>query len=101
MKAPYDYLIVGADLFGAIFACRAHRLGKRCLVIDRRPHLGGTRGQEPFYTVNDERNNRLAEEYRQLATLQQHVIFGRRLAEYKYYDMAPLVEKVLDMNMEY
>ena len=38
---PYDYLIVGAGLFGAVFAHQAHKVGKRCLVIDRRPHLGG------------------------------------------------------------
>ena len=37
----YDYLIVGSGLFGATFACRAKRLGKRCLVIERRRHLGG------------------------------------------------------------
>lgn len=37
----YDYLIVGSGLFGATFACQAHRDGKRCLVIDKRPHMGG------------------------------------------------------------
>ena len=37
----YDYLIVGAGLFGATFAYFAHRAGRRCLVIDKRPHLGG------------------------------------------------------------
>ena len=38
---PYDYLIVGSGLFGAVFAHQARKAGKRCLVIDRRPHLGG------------------------------------------------------------
>ena len=37
----YDYLIVGAGLFGATFAYRAHKAGKRCLVIDKRPQVGG------------------------------------------------------------
>ena len=37
----YDYLIVGSGLFGATFAYRATQAGKRCLVIDRRPQLGG------------------------------------------------------------
>lgn len=37
----YDFLIVGAGLFGAVFAYQARKAGKRCLVIDRRPHLGG------------------------------------------------------------
>ena len=38
--ANYDYLIVGSGLFGATFAYRAKKAGKRCLVIDKRPHLG-------------------------------------------------------------
>lgn len=52
-------------------------------------------GMEPYYPVNDERNNRLAEQYRGLALQEKDIIFGGRLAEYKYYDMAPLIEKVL------
>lgn len=40
-KERYDYLIVGSGLFGSTFACLAHRQGKRCLVIDKRAHLGG------------------------------------------------------------
>ena len=56
-------------------------------------------GMEPFYTVNDERNNRLAEQYREMGTVETNVIFGGRLAEYKYYDMAPIVEKVLTMEL--
>lgn len=38
---PYDYLIVGSGLYGATFAYRATQAGKKCLVIDKRPHLGG------------------------------------------------------------
>lgn len=41
MEKKYDYLIVGAGIYGATFACMAHRQGKRCLVIDKRHHLGG------------------------------------------------------------
>lgn len=55
-------------------------------------------GMEPYYPVNDERNNALAEKYRVLALQEKNVIFGGRLAEYKYYDMAPIVEKVLKMQ---
>ena len=56
-------------------------------------------GMEPYYPVNDDRNNALADQYRALAAKEQNVIFGGRLAEYKYYDMAPIVEKVLGMEI--
>ena len=52
-------------------------------------------GMEPYYPVNDERNNALADAYRALAEKEERVIFGGRLAEYKYYDMAPIIGKVL------
>ena len=54
---------------------------------------------EPYYPVNDERNNALAEAYRQLAEKETNVIFGGRLAQYKYYDMAPIVEQVLALSI--
>ena len=56
-------------------------------------------GMEPYYPVNDERNNLLAEKYRNLASLEENVIFGGRLAQYKYYDMAPVIEQVLEIGM--
>ena len=52
-------------------------------------------GMEPYYPVNDDRNNALAEQYRALAAQEADVIFGGRLAEYKYYDMAPIIESVI------
>ena len=55
-------------------------------------------GMEPYYPVNDERNNKLAEEYRKLAAQESNVIFGGRLAQYKYYDMAPIIEQVLNLK---
>lgn len=54
-------------------------------------------GMEPYYPVNDERNNLLADQYRQLAEKESDVIFGGRLAQYKYYDMAPVIEQVLSL----
>ena len=48
----YDYLVVGAGLFGAVFAHEAQKAGKRCLVIDRRPHLGGNVYCEQVEGVN-------------------------------------------------
>lgn len=53
-------------------------------------------GMEPYYPVNDERNNLLAEEYRRLAASEKDVIFGGRLAEYRYYDMAPVIAKAFE-----
>lgn len=52
-------------------------------------------GMEPYYPVNDTRNNLLYQQYKELADKEKKVIFGGRLAEYKYYDMAPVIEQVL------
>ena len=57
-------------------------------------------GMEPYYPVNDDRNNALADEYRQLALKEENVIFGGRLGQYKYYDMAPVIEQVLNMEIK-
>ena len=68
-------------------------------VISREYSMEYKPGMEPYYTVNDDRNNALADQYRALAAQEPNVIFGGRLAEYKYYDMAPIVEKVLSMEL--
>ena len=52
-------------------------------------------GMEQFYPVNDERNNKLAEQYRALAEQEKNVVFGGRLGQYRYYDMAPVIEQAL------
>lgn len=57
-------------------------------------------GMEPYYPVNDARNNVLAAEYRKLADQEQDVIFGGRLGQYKYYDMAPVIEQVMDLKIK-
>jgi len=57
-------------------------------------------GLEPYYPVNDDVNNELANKYRSLAATETKYIFGGRLAEYKYYDMAPIIEQVLNMNIK-
>jgi UDP-galactopyranose mutase len=54
-------------------------------------------GTEPFYPVNDEKNNTLYKRYKELADKEKDVIFGGRLADYKYYDMDDVIEKVLLM----
>ena len=55
-------------------------------------------GMEQYYPVNDKKNNQLAEKYRELEVKEHNIIFGGRLAEYKYYDMAPIIEKVLKIS---
>jgi len=56
-------------------------------------------GMEPYYPVNDERNSALAAEYRKLAEKEENVIFGGRLGQYQYFDMAPVIEQVLNSNI--
>ena len=66
-------------------------------VISREYSTEWKPGMEPYYPINDARNNTIAERYRELSSQCDNVIFGGRLAEYKYYDMAPIVEKALSM----
>ena len=54
-------------------------------------------GMEPFYPVNDKRNQETYEKYHRLAEKELNTIFGGRLAEYKYYDMAPIISKVFNI----
>ena len=56
-------------------------------------------GMEPYYPVNDEKNSALYANYKALTDNEPKTLFGGRLAEYKYYDMAPIVEKVLQMEV--
>ena len=55
-------------------------------------------GMEPYYPINDKKNDEKAAQYRELAAKEPDVIFGGRWAEYKYYDMAPIIEKVLSLT---
>ena len=66
-------------------------------VISREYSVEWEDGMEPYYPINDEKNNSLYQQYEALARKEKNVIFGGRLAEYKYYDMGPIVEKVLNM----
>ena len=50
-----------------------------------------------IHPVNDKLNSELYAKYKELADKEENVIFGGRLAEYKYYDMAPIIEKVLNI----
>lgn len=54
-----------------------------------------TRGDEPYYPINDERNNHLYKEYKKMAERQKNVIFGGRLGHYRYYDMHQVIGAAL------
>lgn len=67
-------------------------------VISKEYSLDWKEGAEPYYPINDEKNNRLYQKYKVLSEKEKNVLFGGRLAEYKYYDMHQIVEKVLNIN---
>ena len=66
-------------------------------VISREYSTEWMEGMEPFYPVNDTANQRIYERYATLAGREKNVIFGGRLAEYRYYDMAPLIASVMNL----
>ncbi len=68
-------------------------------VISREYSTEWQPGMEPYYPINDERNNAMAEKYRAMAAEEKNVIFGGRLAEYRYYDMAPIIARVLELDI--
>ena len=90
---PYTRIIEHKhfELFGQAVYDNPHT------VISREYSTEWEPGIEPYYPVNDNKNNALAERYRSLAEQEPNVIFGGRLAEYKYYDMAPVIEKVMNL----
>ena len=55
---------------------------------------------EKYYTINYEMNDKLANEYRELCKREKKVVFGGRLAEYKYYDMDDVVKRALELELE-
>lgn len=57
-------------------------------------------GDEPYYPVNDEKNSKLYEQYKELANKESNVVFGGRLGEYKYYDMDKVIEVALDKSRQ-
>ena len=77
-------------------------------VITREYPVKWKEGMEPYYPINDDKNQELYHKYQQLAKGERHVLFGGRLAEYKYYDMDKviesafaLIEKELNCEMNY
>ena len=67
-------------------------------VITREYPLNWDESKEPYYTINNERNNTLYAEYKKLADQESNVYFGGRLGDYKYYDMHVIIEKALELS---
>ena len=94
-EVPYTRIIEHKhfEMFGpAVYGCPK-------TVVSEEYSTEYKEGMEPYYPVNDDRNNQLVDQYSALAAQEPNVIFGGRLAEYKYYDMAPIVEKVLGLEL--
>ena len=92
-EIPYTRIIEHKhfEMFGAeVYECPK-------TVISKEFSTEWTDGMEPFYPVNDEKNASLYEQYRTLADSIDNVYFGGRLAEYKYYDMAPTIEAAMKL----
>ena len=66
-------------------------------VITREYPAEWKQGDEPYYPINDERNNQLFAEYQKFAAAEKNVLFGGRLGQYKYYDMDKVIEAALEM----
>lgn len=66
-------------------------------VISREYSAEWKLGDEPYYPVNDDKNSSLYAQYKELADKEQHIIFGGRLGEYKYYDMDKVIEVALEV----
>ena len=65
-------------------------------VITREYPATWNKGDEPYYPINNDRNNNMYDKYKELADKEANVIFGGRLAQYKYYDMHHVIEQALN-----
>lgn len=65
-------------------------------VITREYPATWNKGDEPYYPINDDKNNEIYSKYKRLADKEENVIFGGRLAQYKYYDMHHVIEQALN-----
>ncbi len=69
-------------------------------IISREFSMEWQPGMEPYYPVNDDRNAALYQQYKSLADAEKHVLFGGRLAKYRYYDMSPTIEQAMKLATE-
>lgn len=96
LDVPYTRIIEHKhfEMFGqAVYDCPK-------TVVTREYSTEWKPGMEPFYPLNDAKNNEVYLKYKSLAECEKGVVFGGRLAEYKYYDMAPVIERAMEMSHE-
>jgi UDP-galactopyranose mutase len=94
-EVPYTRIIEHKhfEMFGqAVYDCPK-------TVVSREYSTEWKPGMEPYYPVNNARNDALYQQYKAMADSEEDVILGGRLAEYKYYDMAPVIEQVMKLNI--
>ena len=66
-------------------------------IITKEYPIEWNKGNESYYPINDEKNNKIYEKYKKLSLKEKNIIFGGRLAEYKYYDMDKVVQSALEL----
>lgn len=98
-KKEYYQIIVGVGIYGATSAYKTKLEGKHSLVIDIRSHIGGNMYCKSIDTINDERNNNYYRKDKELVDYKQNVTIGGRLVDCKHYDIAPIIEKVLEFRL--
>ena len=79
----YDYLIVGAGLFGSVFAYEASKKWNH--------------NDEAYYPINDDKNNKFFSKYQELSKTENNIIFGGILGHYKYYDIGKTISVALEL----
>lgn len=97
-EIPYTRIIEHKHFeFGPSLGKLADGEAKEKTVITREYPDKWVQGKEPYYPINNDRNNQIYEKYKELADKEKNVIFGGRLGEYKYYDMHKIIERALDI----
>ena len=96
-EVPYTRVIEHKHFeYGASLGREAEGEAKEKTIISREYSDTWVQGKEPYYPINNERNNNLYKQYEELAKQDSKVIFGGRLGQYKYYDMDKIIIEALN-----
>ena len=97
-QVPYTRIIEHKHFeFGASLGKEAEGETKNKTIITKEYPDKWVQGKEPYYPINNDRNNNIYEQYKKIAENESKVIFGGRLGEYKYYDMHKVIERALEV----